>query len=62
VNADFVYDTDRDGYICPAGEDLTYRYTTKECSIQIRRYWINRCKTCPLRSNCTTGNERWISR
>ena len=44
------------------GEDLTYRYTTEERGIPIRRYWINGCKTCPLRSNCTTGNERRISR
>lgn len=35
---------------------------TLERSIQIRRYWINGCKTCPLRTNCTTGNERRISR
>ncbi len=62
VKADFVYDADRDVYVCPAGEDLTYRYTTEERGIPIRRYWINGCKTCPLRTNCTTGNERPISR
>jgi transposase len=62
VKADFVYDAGRDVYVCPAGEDLTYRYTTEERSIQIRRYWINGCKTCPLQTNCTTGNERRISR
>ncbi|OYU19641.1 MAG: hypothetical protein CFE34_04065 [Rhodobacteraceae bacterium PARR1] len=62
VKADFVYDADRDVYVCPAGEDLTYRYTTEESGIPIRRYWINGCKTCPLRTNCTTGNERRISR
>ena len=62
VKADFVYDADRDVYVCPAGEDLTYRNTTEERSIPIRRYWINGCKTCPLRSKCTIGNERRISR
>ena len=62
VAADFLYDAERDVYVCPAGEDLTYRYTTEERGIPIRRYWINGCKTCPLRSNCTTGNERRISR
>jgi hypothetical protein len=62
VKADFVYDAERDVYVCPAGEDLTYRYTTEERGIPIRRYWINGCKTCPLRINCTTGNERRISR
>lgn len=61
VKADFAYDAERDVYVCPAGEDLTYRYTTEERGIQIPRYWINGYKTCPLRINCTTGNERRIS-
>jgi hypothetical protein len=59
--ADFVYDAGRDVYIRTAGEHLTYRYTTEERRIPIRRCWINGCKTCPLRINCTTGNERRIS-
>lgn len=62
VTAGFVYDTDRDVYVCPAVEDLTYRYTTEERGIPIWRYWIVRCKKCPLRINCTTGNEHRISR
>lgn len=62
VKADFVFDAVRDVYVCPAGEDLTYRYTTEERGIQVRRYWINECKTCSLRTNCTTGTKRRISR
>jgi transposase len=62
VKADFVYDADRDVYVCPAGEDLTYRYTTEERGIQVRRYWINKCRTCPFQKDCTTGTERRISR
>lgn len=62
VKADFVYDANRDVYVCPAGDDLTYRYTTEERGIKIRRYCINGSKTCPLRTKCTTGNERRISR
>lgn len=61
VKADFVYDAGRDVYVCPAGEDLTYLYITEERGIQVRRYWINECKTRPLRTNCTTGTERRIS-
>jgi hypothetical protein len=30
VKADFVYDADRDVDVCPAGDGLTYRYTTEE--------------------------------
>ena len=62
VKADFVHDANRDVYACPAGEDLTHRNKTEERSIPIRRNWLNGCKGCPLRSNCTTGNERRISR
>ena len=28
----------------------------------LRRYWTNVCKTCALKSQCTTGSERRISR
>lgn len=62
VKADFTYDGERDVYVCPAGEDLIYRYTTEERGLQVRRYWINKCQTCPLRSKCTTGTERRITR
>lgn len=58
VKADFTYDGERDVYVCLAGEDLIYRYTTEERGVQVRRYWINECQTCPLRSKCTTGTER----
>jgi hypothetical protein len=47
--------------ICPAGEELIYRYTTEECGMQLRRYSINECQTCPVQSKCTTGTERRIS-
>ncbi|WP_394343065.1 hypothetical protein [Paenirhodobacter populi] len=39
-----------------------YRYTTEERGVQVRRYWINECQTCPLQSRCTTGTERRIKR
>lgn len=48
VKADFAYDPERDVYVCPAGEDLIYRYTTEERGVRARRYWINECQTCPL--------------
>lgn len=36
VKADFAYDPDRDVYRCPAGEELTRRYTREEDGLQIR--------------------------
>jgi len=62
VKADFRYDAERDVYICPAGDELTYRYTREERGVQVRRYWINSCQTCVLRHRCTTGTERRITR
>lgn len=62
VKADFAYEADADIYRCPAGEALVYRYTTEEDGIQLRRYWTEVCGGCDLKSRCTTGKERRISR
>ena len=62
VKADFTYDAEADVYNCPAGKQLTYRYTREEGSLMHRRYWQNECQLCPLKSRCTTGKERRITR
>jgi transposase len=62
VKADFHYEPDRDAYRCPAGRELTYRYTREEGGLKVRRYWINECQHCPLQSRCTSGKERRITR
>jgi transposase len=59
---DFVYVAENDVYLCPAGEQLSYRYTNEEDGKKLRRYWTNVCQTCALKSKCTTGQERRISR
>ncbi len=51
-----------DVYICPAGERLTYRYTTEENGLVLRRYWTNVCQTCAIKDKCTTGKERRVAR
>jgi transposase len=62
VKADFAYEADADVYRCPAGETLTYRYTTEEKGLVVRRYWASVCQTCPVKTRCTTGKERRITR
>jgi hypothetical protein len=62
VKADFAYDLAADVYRCPAGETLTYRYTTEEDGLQLRRYWTGACRDCPIKHRCTTGRERRITR
>ena len=59
---DFVYVPEKDIYRCPAGEQLTYRFTAEEHGKTIRRYWTTACSKCPLQSRCTTGPERRIPR
>jgi len=62
VKADFAYDAGGDVYRCPADETLSYRYTTVESGLAVRRYWTSACLSCPIKSRCTTGRERRISR
>lgn len=62
VKADFAYAADADIYRCPAGETLTYRYTTEEGGLVVQRYWTNACQVCPIKARCTTGRERRITR
>jgi transposase len=59
---DFVYLPDTNEYRCPAGERLPYRYTNEEDGKTLRRYWTTACSNCPLKSKCTTGPERRITR
>jgi transposase len=59
---DFVYVPEKDVYRCPAGEQLTYRFTAEEQGKTMRRYWTTACPKCPLRTRCTTGPERRIPR
>src|SRR5437773_5509121 len=59
---DFAYLPTEDVYRCPAGEKLAYRYTNEEDGKTLRRYWTTACPRCPLKSQCTTGTERRITR
>src|SRR3974390_3108848 len=59
---DFVYLPEQDTYRCPAGERLSYHYTSEEDGKILRRYWTTACQNCALKSQCTTGPERRITR
>jgi hypothetical protein len=60
--SEFRYKTADDEYECPAGERLSYRFTSTEAGKEMRRYWSSACTACPIKSQCTTGNYRRISR
>jgi len=64
--AQFRYQKAGDLYICPQGEELTFRGLEKARDKEYRIYRTNACGTCPLRSRCTTGQNhgrrirRWV--
>ena len=58
----FRYIPSEDAYRCPAGETLIWRMTTQEKGQNLHRYWSSNCRTCPLKSKCTTGKERRVTR
>jgi hypothetical protein len=59
---DFLYLPEDDVYRCPAGERLKYYYTNVENGLRLHRYWTNTCRTCVLKSRCTTGIQGRITR
>jgi transposase len=59
---DFVYLADDDVYRCPAGERLTRRFSSVEDGKTLYTYWTTKCTDCPLKQQCTSGNERRIKR
>ncbi len=62
TRSDFIYDADKDEYLCPAKEKLRYRFTTEDNGKQLRVYWTSQCGSCALKSHCTSGRERRIKR
>jgi transposase len=60
--ADFIYIAKDDEYQCPAGQRLRWHQTTTEHGMNIRAYWTYICPQCPLKAQCTTGNERRVRR
>lgn len=59
---DFTYIAQDNEYLCPAGQRLPYRCSSVENKMKINTYWCSHCKSCPQKSNCTTGNERRVRR
>jgi hypothetical protein len=49
-------------YRCPAGEKLQHHFTADEDGQKMLIYLTKACPACPLKDQCTTGNERRIRR
>jgi len=59
---DFRYVPDKDEYHCPANERLIWRMTSEKDELIIHSYWSSNCQACTLKSKCTTGKERRVTR
>ena len=59
---DFHYVPEENEYRCPAGECLPWRMTTEEKGQTLHRYWSAACQGCSIKSQCTTGKERRVTR
>jgi hypothetical protein len=57
---DFIFDRDRNLFVCPGGKELTF---TCERGNDILMYRARRadCERCPLKSRCTSGAYRALS-
>jgi transposase len=59
---DFIYIAADDEYRCPAGERAIKRFTTIEHGLTIHKYWASACPRCPIKTQCTRGEYRRITR
>ncbi|WP_416234748.1 transposase [Paucibacter sp. PLA-PC-4] len=59
---DFLYIARADEYQCPAGQRAIDRYISDDRGLQIRTYWASACPACPMKAQCTMGENRRIRR
>jgi transposase len=59
---DFHYIPEKDEYRCPANERLIWRMASEKNELVIHSYWSSSCQACALKSQCTTGKERRVTR
>jgi len=60
--ADFVFDPDRNIYVCPGGSELTSTGNVDQGHIVYYRASKNDCSACSLKPKCTTAIVRKVTR
>jgi hypothetical protein len=59
----FRYDAQKDVYLCPGNQELTYRFSTFELGRGLRYYRASACNSCALKKQCTRNKaNRTITR
>ncbi len=63
----FEYDAEQDRYICPAKQELSYRFTSVEKGLSLKKYWAYEptCRACSMKPQCSNSNQarritRWV--
>ena len=60
---DFIYDTEKDHYTCPAGQHLTKGRARSDRAGDIDQYrHLTACFTCPLKPRCTVEKVKRVKR
>ncbi len=60
---DFRYVAEHDRYICPAGQTLSFvSHKRQSDGLNLRRYATKGCRDCPLKTRCTSGAQRVVTR
>jgi transposase len=60
--ADFIFDSEKNEYRCPAGEALIWRFSTIEKGLKLHCYWSSACQSCALKEQCTPSPQRRVKR
>ncbi|MNP18666.1 hypothetical protein D3C76_1111570 [compost metagenome] len=61
-NDEFVYDADKDVYVCPAKEVLIWRNSYVDNGKTLNSYWNSNCRACSIKAQCTPARERKVRR
>jgi len=60
---DFRYIAERDVYICPTGQTLSFiSHKRQTDGLDLRRYATTGCGACPMKERCTTAAQRVVTR
>jgi transposase len=61
-NDEFVYDAQKDAYVCPAKEVLIWRNAYVDNGKTLNSYWSSNCRACSIKAQCTPARERKVRR
>jgi transposase len=61
-NDAFIYEADKDVYVCPAKEVLTWRNACVDKGKTLNSYWSSNCRSCSIKAQCTPARERKVRR